>query len=257
MRAEHYNKRRKQILDVLAREKTARVSELESMFSVSNETIRKDLIAMEKQRVIVRRHGEVELLSGGFEDAVDIRAAQRLDTKMRIARAALSHIPNKEGDVVGLDAGSSTWCLARLLAERKGQTVVTHSMDIADVFAASDLSNSVYCAGGVVRTVDKSLYGPWTIRNLSSIRMTVSVLGTNGVLNWQGLGAVSYDDADVKLAYARNSEYVVAVFDSSKFVTSTLLESVPWGEIDLIITDEGIPEADRARIEGKTQLIIV
>lgn len=256
MRAELLSTRRKQILEVLTERKAVRVSTLEAMFDVTGETIRKDLIAMEKQRVLTRRHGMVELVPSGSEDAVEVRAMTNLPAKQRIALAALELIPGKDGDVVGLDAGSSTWFLAQLLAKRRGQTVVTHSMEVADAFVKSDLSNNVYLTGGVLRTVDRSFYGPWTLRSLNSIRMTVSVLGTNGTLNWEGLGAVSYDDADVKQAYAKNSDCVIAVFDSTKLHTTTLLESVRWSQIDIVITDEGISPAERERIEKRTQLII-
>ncbi len=83
------------------------------------------------------------------------------------------------------------------------------------------------------------------------------MLATNGVRNRDGVGAVSYEDADVKRAYAHNSQRNIAIFDSSKFVTGTLLEAVRWEELDLVITDDGIGDSDRERIEKATKLLIV
>ena len=250
--------RRKQILELLIKTPVIRVSALQSLFDVSDETIRKDLIDMERQRVLVRRHGHVEsLVSSSDEEAVDVRVSTHLEEKERIAQAALQFIPDTEDQVIGLDAGTTTWCLARLLVERKGQTIVTNSMKIADLFVTSDLSNDLYCPGGVLRAFDKAFYGPWTVRSLNSIRTTIAVLSTNGVRNWDGLGSVSYDDADVKREFAKNSQYTIAILDSSKFETSTLLESVKWEELDMVITGTGICDYDRERIEQKTRLLIV
>jgi DeoR/GlpR family transcriptional regulator of sugar metabolism len=245
------------ILDMLARQRVVSIRDLLQMFDVSEETVRKDLIAMEEQKILLRRHGSVELVSSGSEATVDIRAAENRSAKERIATAALGFIPSKDGDVIALDSGSTTWCLARLLAQRKGQTIVTNSMKIADVFSTSATGNDVYCAGGLLRGLDKSFYGPWTFRNLSSIHTTVAVLGTNGVRSRDGIGAVSYEDADVKRAYAHNSQRNIAIFDSSKFTTGTLLEAVRWEELDLVITDDGIQDADRERVEKATKLLIV
>jgi len=245
------------ILDLLVKQRVAPIRDLLLMFDVSEETVRKDLIAMEAEKILIRRHGSVELASTGSESTVDVRAAENLKAKERIALAAAGLIPCKEGDVIALDSGSTTWCLAKLLAQRKGQTIVTNSMKIADVFSESPTTNDVYCAGGQLRGLDKSFYGPWTFRSLSSIHTTVAVLGTNGVRNRDGIGAVSYEDADVKRAYAHNSQRNIAIFDSSKFTTGTLLEAVRWEELDLVITDDGIGEKDRERVEKATRLLIV
>ncbi len=257
MKTDQRNRRRKTILDMLAKHRVVAIRDLLAMFDVSEETVRKDLIAMEQQKILLRRHGSVELIESGSEATVDIRSAENLLAKERIAAAAMNLIPCKDGDVIALDSGSTTWCLAKLLAERKGQTIVTNSMKIADAFAASPMKNDVYCAGGLLRGLDKSFYGPWTFRNLSSIHTTVAVLGSNGVRIRDVIGAVSYEDADVKRAYAHNSQRNIAIFDSSKFTTGTLLEAVRWEEISLVITDDGIPDEDRERVEKATKLLIV
>ena len=258
MRTSRSVNRRKKILELLIKNPILRVGDLHTLFDVSDETIRKDLIDMERQRVLVRRHGRIEsLVTSSDEQAVDVRANAHLEEKERIAQAALEFIPDTEDQIIGMDAGTTTWCLARLLTERKGQTIVTNSMKNADLFASSDLSNQVYCPGGVLRAFDKAFYGPWTVRSLNSIRTNISILSTNGVRNWDGLGAISYDDADVKREFVRNTQYSIAILDASKFDTSTLLEAVKWEELDVVITGAGISDADRERIEAKTRLITV
>ena len=89
MKADHQNKRRQAILDMLVRERVVPIRDLLSKFDVSEETVRKDLIAMEAEKILIRRHGSVELASSGSEVTVDIRAAENLKAKERIAAAAL------------------------------------------------------------------------------------------------------------------------------------------------------------------------
>ena len=93
--------------------------------------------------------------------------------------------------------------------------------------------------------------------NLKTINMTVSVIGTPGIMNRDGIGAISFDDKDIKQIYTKNSQKVIAVFDSTKCTRGALVDGVSWDDIDLVITDDGIPEADRERIEKRTTLIIV
>ena len=87
--------------------------------------------------------------------------------------------------------------------------------------------------------------------------MTVAVMGTPGIMDRDGIGAISFDDREMKQMYARNSQKVIAVFDSTKGTHGAWIDGVPWEEIDIVITDRGILEPDRERIEKKTKLILV
>lgn len=251
------SKRRKRILDELIRKNYLPVASICEMFDVSGETIRKDLIDMEREGALRRHHGGVSLAaSGGDVKPLTARREDCQAAKQRIAEAVLRHIP-LEKTVIGLDAGNTVWHVARLLLERSGQTIVTNSLETASLFAHHSPGNNVYCAGGMLRYLDNSFYGKWTTDCIGSMGMTVAILGTAGVRQRPGLGAVSFDDAEVKRALLRSSEQTFAVLDSSKFHKNVLLEAVRWEELDMVFTDSGISDGDRKLVEDKTRLVVV
>src|ERR1700730_1604748 len=83
------------------------VMRLAEELSVTSETIRRDLTALERAGVVRRVHGgaiPVERL--GFEPALAARDAVMTVEKERIAKAALAELP-EEGAII-IDAGSTT-----------------------------------------------------------------------------------------------------------------------------------------------------
>lgn len=247
--------RRSKILELLAGREEIAVSCLISALQVSDETIRKDLIEMERQGIVRRTHGRAALAHKNQDDTVWNRGKQNQAAKERIAAEAVKYIP--DGDYyVGIDVGSTTEKVAELLVKKPGITAVTNSLEIAMLYAKEE-NPAIYCTGGVLRVNDNGFYGHWTCDNLKGINMSVSILGTPGIMERNGLGAVTFDDRDVKKIYAKNSQLVIAVFDSTKCMLGALVDGVPWDDIDLVITDGGIPEKDRERIERKTKLIVV
>ncbi|MPW25235.1 DeoR family transcriptional regulator [Alkalibaculum sp. M08DMB] len=231
------------------------IGELASSLNVSVETIRKDLIAMEQQGILKREHGAAVLISENEEEAIEFRNMDNLEIKNRIAHEALKYIPKSDNTIIAIDAGSTTWCLARLLAQRSGQNIITSSIPVAELFNKD--TNNVYMLGGLVRQKDKSVYGQWTLNCMNSVGISVSVLGSGGTRSMGGLCAVTFDDADLKRAMVRNSEFSIALLDSSKFQKRSLVEAVKWEDIDYVITDSNIDEEERVRLSKRTKLIVV
>ena len=94
---------------MLAEQDELPVSYLISTLKVSDETIRKDLIEMERQGMIQRMHGRVRLIrkNDNQDEAIWQRASQNQEAKERIAAEVMRHIP--DGDFsVGLDVGNTT-----------------------------------------------------------------------------------------------------------------------------------------------------
>ncbi|RBP61353.1 DeoR family transcriptional regulator [Alkalibaculum bacchi] len=247
--------RRNIILKRLNKDGRILIGELASSLKVSNETIRKDLIAMEQQGFLRREHGSAVLASESDEEAIEFRNMDNLRVKNRIAKEALKYIPQSDSTVIAIDAGSTTWCLARLLAQRSRQNIITSSIPVAELFNKD--VNNVYMLGGLMRQKDKSVYGQWALNCINSVGISVAVLGSGGTKSMDGLCAVTFDDAKLKKAMIRNSELSIALLDSTKFQKRSMVEAAKWEEIDYVITDSDIEEEVRERLSKRTNLIIV
>ena len=83
------------------------------------------------------------------------------------------------------------------------------------------------------------------------------VYETNGITAEHGLTTPDPDEAAVKRALVACGRVVVALADASKFGLETAVRFAAPGDVDVVITDDGVPAADRraltrAGIEGQT-----
>src|SRR3954454_18666599 len=87
------DQRHQSILAALQARGSVDAGEMAAELGVTNETVRKDLIVLEKQGLLRRVHGGALPVGGpAFEPAVSDRV-YFMEEKSRIARAALAHVP--------------------------------------------------------------------------------------------------------------------------------------------------------------------
>ena len=128
-RAPYADQRKQRILDRLRSHGRVEVLDIAEGLGVTGETIRKDLIALERQGLLRRVHGgAVPAQALTFEPAVETRT-QFMSEKTRIARAALGHLP-EQGSVL-IDAGSTTAKLVEMFPGDRELTVYTNTVPLA------------------------------------------------------------------------------------------------------------------------------
>lgn len=230
--------RHQQILATARANGRVDVSGLAKDLSVTPETVRRDLTALERRGVVRRVHGgaiPVERL--GIEPGVADREGRAAGQKERIARAALDELP--EGGSVILDAGTTTVRLAELLPTDRELTVVTHSIPVASVLV-SRANISLHLLGGVVRGRTLAAVGEWTRRQIAEVFADVAFMGTNGLSIERGLTTPDLAEASVKRALIDAARRTVVLTDSSKYGREDFARVAPLGDIDTIVTDDGL-----------------
>src|SRR5690625_469365 len=92
--------RRQKIVDLVNERKSVRVNELSEMFSITKETIRRDLEKLEKQGRLIRSHGGAVSIReiDGKEISYQEREITNVAEKQQIALAAIEQI--EEGDKI-------------------------------------------------------------------------------------------------------------------------------------------------------------
>ncbi|HTO99184.1 MAG TPA: DeoR/GlpR family DNA-binding transcription regulator, partial [Myxococcales bacterium] len=115
--------RKRAVLELVRQRRRATVTELCARFGVSPATMRSDLRDLEAAGQLVRTHGGATIgEKARFELGAREREAQRSPEKRAVAQRALEQV--EDGDTILLDAGSTTFQLASLLAARNDITVV-------------------------------------------------------------------------------------------------------------------------------------
>lgn len=249
--------RRNAILEMLQREHNELpVSAILAQMDVSDETIRKDLMLLEDRGYIMRKHGKI-LLAESFSNApAPMRAEENIRIKEALAEEVVRNLKLDRNILIGMDVGSTVWNVAKLLVDNRDPVIITNSLDIANLYSDKNNTN-IYCAGGTLVVHDRGFYGHWTCQNLGDIRTSAVILGTPGLRGLGGLGAISFEDRDVKRLMIANSDFSIAVFDNSKFSRRALVDAAPWSEIDLVVTDDGAPQEELDLISSQTKLIVV
>jgi len=220
------------------------VGELALRFTVTPETIRRDLDALETARLLRRVHGGAVASDrmSMSEPSIQERQAQRLDEKQRIARAALALIPTSRTGSIILDAGTTTERLADLLAPWSPPApgdqllIITNALPIA--WKLSDnTAIHLHILGGRVRGLTSAIVGSSAIEQLSALRPDIAFVGANGLSSDFGLSTPDSVEAAVKSAIVRSARRVVALVDSSKLDQETLVCFADIADIDTLITD--------------------
>ncbi len=244
--------RRNQIARILVQEGSIKVGELAKRFGVSTETIRKDIIWLDKEGIAEKEHGgavsKSELVERIIDDKVDINSKE----KGKIARKAIELIP-QNGAVI-IDAGSTNIAIAKELNLFKDLTIFTNSLSIANLLSQSD--NDVYLIGGKLRPSSKATIGGWTDLILDNIHADVAFLGSDGFNGLPGPSAVSYSEADFKKKVIESATNVYTVADSSKFDNTGLFAYSDWSDLTGLITDDGISDDKLEKIRNKTDVLI-
>ncbi len=236
--------RHQQILSAARAEGRVDVADLARALSVTPETVRRDLTALEHHGLVRRVHGgaiPVERL--GFEPAIAEREGRLAGEKERIAKLALERVP-ESGSVI-LDAGTTTVRLAEILPTDRELTVVTHSLPVAMLLATRP-SITLHLLGGTVRGRTLAAVGDWTLRALEDIYADVVFLGINGVTVAEGLTTPDLTEAHVKRALVRSARRVVVLADHTKVGHGDFVRVAPIEAVDTLITDSGL---DRELVE--------
>ena len=235
------NSRMSRIVDLIEKKGSVSVSALAEDFNVSEMTIRRDLIELEKMSIVRRIHGGAVAFYGrSFEPPYISRSHKNVSSKQLIGKYAANMVV--DGDSVAIDVGSTTMEMAMRLIGRQNLTILTPSLHIANLL--SDEKNiRVIVSGGIVRQGEKSLIGDLAYIAFREIFVDKLFLGVGGVDSQVGLTEFEMQDAQVKKEMIKSAKEVFALADSSKFQQIAFSFFANLDQIDHLITDE-IPPAN-------------
>ncbi len=244
--------RRNRMAQLIMDQGSVRIGEMATLFGVTNETIRKDLIYLDEHNIVSKQHGGAVAVSEAYERPIHTRATENELQKAKIAHKALELV--ERNSVIILDSGSTVLLFAKLLSEDLKPTIVTNSFPAASV--VMEKGNPVHMIGGEISPVTMSTSGMMATRDLGMIRADIVFLGSSGFQSYNGPSAKAFCDAQVKMDMIAGSKTNVVLADSSKFVTNAFVQFANWEEIDYLITDSGAP-ADKLEAIAKRCKVII
>ncbi len=246
--------RHAQLIGLLKKRGYCSVVEMSQLLNVSPMTIRRDLHMLHEKQIAEVTHGGARFTaSKRIEPDFDIRTHEHLAEKQAIGKLAAERFI-EEGDVVGIDSGSTTLEIVRNLPNIP-LTIVTHSLAAANV-VAQNKRYSLIVLGGVLQHEANCLCGPQAITALHTLYINKLFLSTSGLVSPDGLSCNNLPDAEVKQALISSSRQTILCMDSSKVGRAYLARFATLNDIDTLITDDGISDESREAIERQQIQII-
>ncbi len=251
--------RRRQILELVKSEGAAHVNSLAQKFGVSAVTIRNDLSKLEEAGELLRDRGgaitssparQIKHLLGLKE-----RATLNLEAKQRIGKAAGRFV--QPGDTIIMDAGTTVVEMTPHLIGIAPLTVVTNALNVALTIGSASEAQ-VILLGGMLSREASSTVGPLAEQTLADLSVNKVFLGTQALDLQDGLTDTTLEIAQVKRAMIKAAKQVILLADSAKWNHTGFIKVAQLADVDVVISDDKLPENARAAIEQLgIQLLVV
>ena len=237
--SEVFNSRQTSIIHLVRKQGYASIERMAAHFNVSAQTIRRDIIALDKGRVLQRHHGGAGLPAGFDRLAYSNRQIRNAKEKISIGKALAKHIPN--GASVFIDIGTTMEAVARALTNHHGLRIITNHMAAASILC-ENTDFEIILTGGIVRNRDRALTGEATSEYLKKFRVDFSIFGIGSINDTGQLLDHDYRDVHVSQTVMQISRIKYVAADHSKFHNSAMIQTAHISEIDALFTDKRPPD---------------
>lgn len=228
------------VLRQVVQEGEIRIADLAARLAVSVMTMHRDLDNLHERQLLRKGRGVATAFSDvTMESALRFRENTHAEVKAALADALVKEV--SPGDTVLIDCGSTLFPLARRLAAVEGIRVITNSLRITYLLAASPAE--VTLLGDRFYEDFESCAGPQARRQLQDVRATVAFVSATSVRNARLYHPVR-EYALTKQAYLQSADRAVLVVDHSKFGRTA---TYPYGDVggyDLLVTDAATPQSE-------------
>jgi DeoR/GlpR family transcriptional regulator of sugar metabolism len=235
--------RRSKILEYLDKNSRADVAELADFHAVTEATIRRDLVTLEKRGRLYRAHGGAlrrEQVSVWQISRLQDRMVMHLEDKTRIAQFVTQLI--HDGESLMIDGGSTTTLVAKKLYAKKNLLVVTNAPAIGELMIESD-DNKVILTGGELLKETKGLIGSAAEQSLNQYRTDKAIIGVSGIIVDEGCFAAIPQEGEIKRLMSLRSSETILVADSSKIGARAFTFFCDFTRVDKLVTDKNIGKA--------------
>lgn len=233
--------RQDKIFILLQQSGAVTTSNLVQRFGVSIETVRRDLLFMEQKGQLSRVHGGA-VVRGDMKPFLELkeRSKEYRTQKDALSSKAIEFI--SEGDVIGIDAGSTAISLAEAVKEKFAKlTVITHSVDVFEILRDHKDFSVILC-GGHYKRKENAFYGALTLDTLRNLHIQKTFIFPTAISLAFGIFDYQNDLYQIQKQMIKSSEDIYILADSSKFEKKALLKLDDMKPEYTYVTDDSLPE---------------
>lgn len=236
---EDLSPRLQDILSLAREQGRVGVDDLALRFSVTPQTIRKDLNDLCERRLLKRVHGGAVVASTVENLRYDARRMLAASEKARIGRHAAGLIPNDCSLFINI--GTTTEEVARALGGHRDLMVITNNINVANIVHAMPAIETIV-VGGMLRHADGGIVGESATDFINQFKVDYAIIGVSAIEEDGALLDFDYREVRVSQAIIANARTVVLVADHMKFERSAPVRIGHISQVDVLVTDCAPPE---------------
>lgn len=243
--------RHSKIIQMISETGAVQVEELAKVLDVSLMTIRRDLEKLKQDGIIERCHGGAVIKR---EVSYTEKRTLQIEEKIKIAEKCAGFV--KKGDTVFLDAGTTTYEIAKRIQNIPGITVITNDLEIARVLLESD-AHLMLCGGNVQKSTG-SMLGPFTNQMMEDIRTEIAFLGAMSIDDKFNVLTPTLNKAVLKRIICKNSSRPYLAVDETKFGKQALMRINHLSDYTGVVTNKTLNQEEEQKIrQMKINMILV
>ncbi len=234
------------ILDILKINGYVTVTYLTEKLHYSVATINRDLNLLEKQKLVVRSHGGVELVKRK-SIPLPFRYHKMKTAKSKIAKRAADFV--SDGDTIFVSATTTTEFMSKHLIGKKNITVITHNM--AMVAFLSEYDVKVICLGGKVVDAPYILCDNDTVENAMKYSADKLFFSTGAITDTGIISSSAVYDLLYRVM-VKNSKQIYYLVDHDKVNQPQSMHLFDLSHVDTVITDYIFSDAVKENYKNTT-----
>ena len=231
--------RRQEILELVRKRGFVEVDALARQFSVTPQTIRRDINILSEADLLARYRGGVGLPSSVVNTDYALRKIIHLAEKEAIAEAVADYVPDRSS--LFITNGTTMETVARALLKRSHMKVITSNIHVAATLLQRP-DFEVIMPGGVALNRNGGLVGPSVIEFVEKFRVDFAIFGI-GAIEPDG-ALLEYDFAEICVAQAmmRNARMTLIAANHTKFHRKSMALFGRIDEVSALFTDQPPPQ---------------
>ena len=236
--------RRQKITELINREGQITFARLKSAFpDMSEMTLRTDLKYLDEIGAIIRIHGGAKSIEtvAGTDGFLAQRTIRNHDLKYQIAQKAAGLIRGQSS--IFLDSGSTMTAFSKYIPDGPRQIFTSGISCAIELAALKDAT--VHIIGGTMNKYSQSVAGSCSVLELQSYHFDICFIGITSFSPEIGFCCEGADDCILKKTAMKQSSYVVAMMDSTKFGLVNTHCICPIDGVDAVITDNAMTDEQR------------
>ena len=253
--------RRSKILSFVNDHGIVSMDDLKDYFSdVSEMTLRTDLKELDAKKAIIRIRGGAKSIQETTKanDLYYKRVSRNHDKKLQIALKAIDYLQTflseRPNLTIYLDAGSTTTEIAKHFPD-EWCTIVTNSISCA--YALSSLKKpTVIVNGGTLNRYNCCCDNARNLTQLERMNFDITFYAVDGYSDEAGFTCVKEIMDEIRDVVKHQSKRIIIPIDSTKIGVTYPITHARLDEIDMIISDDGLPADIRQYFENRGIVVL-